>query len=280
MPGNRDLLVQGLDLLTCFRQAAFALPQFQPGIEACRNAIAHQAQGFVALRQRSPGHRQLFVQSGPLHVVARHIAGQQHAGCVGIGGSGVDCTERGIQRRAVLAEKVDFPAPAQLQRAGFLNRTTQWRRVDVGAAEFLPRQVERAVELGPIGCFRQCRRRPRPGQPRLCALQIRIAGNGLLDQGVQLGIAKSEPPLAVYCVCHRLLHRIRAGIDGRQILRTDVTQSGVRSDAGHIGAGGQGQHCDSRQATQDNPAYRMFFPGHRAAVRRQGRHFNHSFPDG
>jgi hypothetical protein len=50
---QRDLLVERFDLLARFGQAAFALAQFEAGVEAGGDAVAHELEGFVALGQRA-----------------------------------------------------------------------------------------------------------------------------------------------------------------------------------------------------------------------------------
>ncbi len=82
--GDRDLLVERFDLLARLRQAAFALAQFEAGVEAGGHAVAHQLERFVALRQRALGDGELVVQARPLKVAARHVAREQHAGSIGM----------------------------------------------------------------------------------------------------------------------------------------------------------------------------------------------------
>jgi hypothetical protein len=51
--GELHLFLQRFDLLARFGQRAFALAQFQRGVEAGAHALAHQLQLLFALRQRA-----------------------------------------------------------------------------------------------------------------------------------------------------------------------------------------------------------------------------------
>ncbi len=240
---ERDLFAQGLDLLACLRQAAFALAQFEARVEAGRDAVAHQLQRFFALRERALRDGQLVGQPRPLEVAARDVAGQQDAGCVGIGGRGIRAADGGFDRGAVLAEEVDLPACVELQRAGLLDRAAERRRVDVVAAELLPRQVELAIDLRLAGRFGDSGRGLRARETRLRHLQVGIALQRLVDQCVELGVAEAEPPLAVDG---------GRGLCVRQAQRIGIAELGMRIDVRHVGAAGQ--DGDRQRGGQGNRA--------------------------
>jgi hypothetical protein len=233
---QRDLLVERFDLLARLGQAAFALAQFEAGVQAGGHAVAHQLQGFVALGQRALGHGELVVQARPLEVAARHVAGQQHTRCVGIGGRGIGRADGGVERAAVLAEEVELPAGAELQRADVLRGAAQRCRVDVVAVELLAVQVELALHLRLERGTGDVRGGLRAREPGLGDLQVGVAGHGLVDQRIELRVAEGEPPLAVERGGRR------GGAVGRDAQRRRVAQLGLRADAGHVGTAGERDH--------------------------------------
>ena len=190
--------LERLDLLARLGQAAFALAQFEAGVEAGGDAVAHQLQRFLALRQRALGHGQLVAQARPLDVAARDVAGEQDAGGIGIGGGGVGAADRGIERRAVLAEEVELPAAVELQRAGLLDRAAERRRVDVVVAELLAREIERAVDLRLVGRLGDGDRglRAWPGaHGATCRFGLPCSAWSI--RPFELRVAEGEPPVAV-----------------------------------------------------------------------------------
>ncbi|MCY1511694.1 hypothetical protein D9M68_461310 [compost metagenome] len=245
---QRDLLVERFDLLAGLGQAAFALAQFEAGVEAGRDAVAHQLEGLVALGQRALGHFDLFVQARPLEVAARHVAREQHARGIGVGRGGIGRAEGGVERAAVLAEEVELPARAELQQADVLRRAAQRRRVDVVAVELLAVQVEVGADLGQQRRTSDVRRGLGTHEARTRDLQVRVAGHGLVDQRIELAVAEGLPPLAVeggYGGARRV---------GRDAERGRIAQRRVRGDAGHVGATGERDHRQrgghDRRATQ------------------------------
>ncbi len=233
--GDRDLLVERLDLLARLGQAAFALAQFEPGVEAGRDAVAHQLQGFVALCQRALRHRELVIEARPLEVAARHVAREQHAGRVGIGGGGIGGADRGIERGAVLAEEVELPARAELQQADVLDRAAQRFGIDVVGVELLARAIEVEPDLGLERRARDVGIGLRAREAGLRDLQVGVAGHRLVDQAAELRIAEGQPPLAV--------EGGSGGLVGRgDTERAGIAQLGMGADAGHVGAAGERDH--------------------------------------
>ena len=76
MAAQHDLLLQLLNLQPCLRQAAFALAQLQPRVQASAHTVSHQLQGFLPLGQCALGHPHLLVQAQQAEIGARDLAGQ------------------------------------------------------------------------------------------------------------------------------------------------------------------------------------------------------------
>ena len=119
--GQGQLLLQGFDLQPRIGQAAFALAQFQAGVQPGVDAVLHQTQGLRALGQQTLRHTQLIVQTQQLKVAARHMAGQQHAGGIGIRLRGARIAQCGIERCAVFAKEIQLPTTRQLRLAGLVD---------------------------------------------------------------------------------------------------------------------------------------------------------------
>ena len=121
--------------------------QLELGVQPRSDAVLHQVAVLLTLGQRALGNAQLGFNAHQLKVSARHAAGQQHAGSLCIGQNGLLLAQCGIQRRAVFAEEVQLPAPAELQRADIAYRATQRWRVNAGGAEQLACHVQAGIEL-------------------------------------------------------------------------------------------------------------------------------------
>ena len=119
MRGQRDLLMQALDLQSGIGQIALAQAQFKLRIEAGVQTLLHQFKHLRALRQQALRQRQLSVQPCQLKVVARHRAGQQCAGRIGIRLRGARAAQGSCECSAVLAKKIELPVATELRRAGF-----------------------------------------------------------------------------------------------------------------------------------------------------------------
>ena len=189
------LLLQRLDLLARLGQRAFALALLQRGVQARVDAVAHQLQRLLALRQRALRDLQLVLQPRQLEVAARDIAGQQHARRLDLGLRRARAAQRGLERLAVPAEEIELPAGAHLQRAELVDRAAQRRRIDAGAREALAARLERALHLRQRGRPGQFLHRLRARQAGLRHAQVGAALQRLVDELVQLRVAERLPPL-------------------------------------------------------------------------------------
>ena len=238
------LLQQGFQLQARFGQPAFALAQLQSGVEPGADAVTHQRQCFCALCQRAPRHDSLLIQTHQLEIRARHLACQQHTGGVGIRLCGIGAAQRRLQRRAILAEKVELPTGTELGRTAFSNAPCQWRRNRAVGGVPLARQVKLAIELRQTCGAGQITRCLRSGQPRLSQLQAGVVLQRLIDQTVERLVAKLAPPLRLQC-------RLASHLDqpGREAQRLRIAQAGLRCNARHVGAA---SHAAGDQARSDH----------------------------
>ena len=195
MAGQRALLVQGFELQARFGQAAFALAQFQPGVETSVNAVLHQLEHFSALGQRAARHRCLLVQAHQLEISPRHLASKQQAGGLRIGFGGFDAAQRSIERGAVFAEEIELPTRAQLCRGAVADGARQRRRDGAVGGVTLVRQVDLAVELRLAGGARAFASRLGASESGLGQFEAGAVLQGLVNQAVERRVAEIAPPL-------------------------------------------------------------------------------------
>ena len=254
---QRHLFVQHFNLQARTGQAAFALAQFQCGVEPGIDAVTHQLEGFLALGQGALCHGRLLAQADQLKVRPGHLAGQQYPRRLGVGLGGARVAQRSIKRRAVLAEKVQLPAGGKLGRSTRPYRAGQWWRHGAVGDVALARQVQLAVDLRQRGYRGHFAHGLRPCQTGFGQLQVRAGLQGLGHQAVERFIAKLAPPLD----SHRSGRgrRIRTG-------QRSSAQAGLRRYTRHVGTAGD---ADGHQACRHHTGHANQQHAHRGAPHRQ-----------
>ena len=210
-------------------------------IQAGLQAVFHQLLRLLALGQGALCHLQLTLDTHPLEVVARHIAGQQHAGGLGVCLGGAALANGRIQRSAVLTKQIELPVARGLQ-GGNLALTTGYRGGHQAIAGVeLAGGVQPGVQLGGAGGIGVVDGGHHTLHPGLGHAQAGVVGQGLVHQLVQLRIAIGFPPLAVQ------RHAVGGNGLGRQARLLGRHGFGLRKDAGEIGTGGQRREGDGTE---------------------------------
>jgi hypothetical protein len=236
MAGAADRFAQRFDIDLRLRDQALGLFQVDLRVQSRGDALAHQRDDLFALSQRLDRHGACLDQPRQVEVGAGHVGREQHTGGLRIGLRGAPLTDRRVERGALTAEQIEFPVDAGRDVGSPARRTGQRRRVDAVLVEALISGLgaERALRLaGRIGGVH---RGVGHADARLHHVQRGLAGQRLLDQAVERGVAVAAPPA-------------RLGPRGRRCAGTEfgrLRQRRARWCGGWYGAAhqqhGAGQH--------------------------------------
>ena len=212
------------------------------------------------MRERACQHLALLDEAGQLHVGARDIDGERHAGRLCIRGTRALGADRRIELGTVAAEEVELPGAGGLDVRRLLPAAGDGRRDEAMFGVALARGVERAVHLRTALRLGRGNAGLGTAAARLGHAQARAAGDRPLDQLAELRVREGTPPAGLDA-------RGRCGRRGRRGGSRLAEGAGLEQrspglDAAGVGAAGEQQ--EQRRTDSDGDGRERAAPFPRA----------------